>query len=286
MTVGDLRVAIRQMLRPPHPRARSIHWLAIAVTAALALLVQLLVGADWVLYGAVVGGALGAAALFTLLGRLWAWILLAAGLGFALGLAPLFGVLGLELSLVTALFASIMAADLGAGIARAVAAMPILRARNSTSAGRTLARGAVASAGLAMAITLIPGVIAAFRGIVVPTCDWQFGIVSFIALPLASAALFGAVGHAMGALVGPVRVLGAFVAQVPALVVAAGALWRFYAAPPVYSYNAVLGYFPGNMYDENVHLTSTLVWSRLENAAWVVGSSRSSRCGSTSRAIA
>ena len=270
MTVGDLRVAIRQMLRPPHPRARSAHWLVIAVTAALALLVQLLVGWDWLLFGAVAGGLLLAAAVFTLLGRLWGWVIVSVGLGFLLGIVPLFGVLGLELSIVTALFASIMAADLGSGIARVLGGMPILRARKSVNAGRTLVRGALASAALAMLIASIPGVIAAIRGIFVPTCDWEFGIISYVAMPLASAALFGAAGHALGALVGPVRVLGAAVAQMPALVVAVAATVRFYAAPPVYTYNAVLGYFPGNMYDENVRLTSTLVWSRLEQAAWVV----------------
>src|SRR5213075_1325948 len=48
------------------------------------------------------------------------------------------------------------------------------------------------------------------------------------------------------------------------------ALWRFYAAPAVFTYNAILGYFPGNLYDEHVKLTAALAWSRLEQLLWVV----------------
>ena len=56
----------------------------------------------------------------------------------------------------------------------------------------------------------------------------------------------------------------------PLVIIAAGGLYRFYAAPPVFTYNAILGYFPGNLYDENIELGSALLWSRLEQLAWVV----------------
>ncbi|MEO8702797.1 MAG: hypothetical protein ABI867_22325 [Kofleriaceae bacterium] len=270
MTVGDTRVAIRQMLRVPHPRARKRRWIVLGVTAALALVVQLFRGSGWAELGLVAGIALGIPAVFTLLGRLWGWIALSLGLGIGLGVQPLFGVLGLELSVVTALFASIMSADVGAALARELARMPARGVERAAYPGRTLARGALASSGIAMALTLIVAIVAALRGIVVPTCDWWFGIVAFVGMPLASAALGGAAGHAMGVIVGPRRVLGAVLAQLPAIVVAIAAVWRFHAAPPVYTYNAVLGYFPGNMYDENVKLTMPLVWSRLEQLAWLV----------------
>src|SRR6185503_14890295 len=54
-----------------------------------------------------------------------------------------------------------------------------------------------------------------------------------------------------------------------ALLVAAG-LARFYGEPPVFVYNALIGFFPGNMYDENIVLGSALIWSRLEQLAWVI----------------
>ncbi|HEU0029963.1 MAG TPA: hypothetical protein VFQ53_04970 [Kofleriaceae bacterium] len=259
------------MLRLSRPRRDRPLWIVLGAIAAVLVLVQLVAQpVPWPVMGLVIVGVVGVPLVFGLLGRLWGWIALAAALGLGLGLVPLFGVLGLELSLAAALFAAIMGADVGSGLARTLAAMPAEGVSRAAYAGRTLARGALTSAWLAVRIMLIPAVIAALRGIVVPTCDWGFGIASYLALPLATAALAGAIGHAMGVLVQR-RVLGAFAAQLPALVVAALALWRFHAAPPVFTYNAVLGYFPGNMYDEHVTLGEPLAWSRLEQLGWVVG---------------
>ena len=57
---------------------------------------------------------------------------------------------------------------------------------------------------------------------------------------------------------------------VPLVWCTASALWRFYSAPPAFVYSALIGYYPGNLYDENVQLGATLMWSRLEVAAWTV----------------
>jgi hypothetical protein len=46
---------------------------------------------------------------------------------------------------------------------------------------RTMGRGLGAAIALALAIILIPALIAAVRGIWVPTCDWRFGIESYLA---------------------------------------------------------------------------------------------------------
>lgn len=201
-----------------------------------------------------------------LLGRVWTWALLAAVMGLGFGRLPLFGTLGFELSLAAALFAAPMSLDLGAALAREMQKQPV----RVGYAGRSLAGSAVVAAGLATAVIAIPAVICALRGIVVPTCDWWFGIEAYLALPVATAVLGGALGHGLGVLAGPRRFAGAALAMLPLVVVAGAALWRFYAAPPVFTYNAVLGYFPGNLYDENVQLEMPLLWSRLEQAAWVV----------------
>jgi hypothetical protein len=258
------------MARLPRPRERKTQWLVIGIAAALALVVQLVVGLDWAVFGIAAGSVFGAAIAFVGAGRLWGWIVIAAGFGLGLGIVPLFGVLGLEMSVVVALFASLMGADLGCGLARELARMPPTGITRATYPTRTLMRGSLAAAAFAMVIASIPGVIAALRGIVVPTCDWWFGITSYVAMPLASAALAGAIGHAIGALAGPRRFGPAWLAQVPTMIVAGAALWRFYASPPVYTYNAILGYFPGNMYDEHVTLRLPLLWSRLEQLAWVI----------------
>jgi hypothetical protein len=203
-------------------------------------------------------------------GRLWAWIGLTVVFGVVVGAFPLFGVLGFELATASALFAAILGLDLGGALAREMQRMPAPGVERAAYPGRSLSGSTLVAALLPAAIMVIPAVIAAVRGIWVPTCDWWFGVESYLAMPIATALFGGALGHALGVVVGPRRFLGAAVALLPVFVVAGAALYRFYAAPPVFTYNAILGYFPGNLYDENVQLGSPLAWSRLEELLWVV----------------
>jgi hypothetical protein len=220
----------------------------------------------------------GVAAFAKRFGRLWTWIFLATAIGFALGALPLFGVLGYELAEAMTLIAAIMGLDVGAAIARELqrgAQAKRSDIERAGFAGRATVRGAFVAAATPVAIICIPAVISAVRGLWLPTCDWWFGIKAFALLPMMTAALAGATGFAVGTLVpagkrGLFWFGGGFVVFVPALFVAAAALWRFYAAPPVFTYNAILGYFPGNLYDENVELTTALLWSRLEQLLWVL----------------
>jgi hypothetical protein len=253
---GHARQAVRDLLRLPRP------------------------GARWSVARYVVAGVLGVgvAAFAKRFGRLWTWILIATAIGFALGLLPLFGVLGYELAEAMTIIAAIMALDVGSAIARELQRTAPERSDMDRAgyAGRSTLRGAIVAAAVPVAIISIPAVISAVRGIWLPTCDWAFGIRAYVLLPMTTAALGGAMGFAVGALV-PARPRGIrwFLAGVapfvPALFIAFAALWRFYAAPPVFTYNAILGYFPGNLYDENVELIAPLYWSRLEQVMWVVG---------------
>jgi hypothetical protein len=257
--------------------------------------------------------------------RLRIWVGVAVALGLGLGLLPLFGVLGYELALVMSVVAAIAGLDLGAAHARELQWIVAPAIARSVYPGRALARTTCAASLLAVGVVAIPGVIAAVRGIWVPTCDWVFGIEAYAVLPIATAVLAGAMGHAIGvavgsrppdaatrdrryalafagllgvalavqlAFVGPLVtavLAGACVAVVvggllwwiaphrstvaalaPLAVIAWFALYRFYSAPPVFSYNAILGYFPGNLYDENVQLGAALLWSRVEQLVWVV----------------
>lgn len=201
--------------------------------------------------------------------RLRIWILLATALGIGLGQLPLFGTLGFELALATSLFAAVLAIDLGRELARALQTAPAPTADRAGWPGKTLATTALAAAALPVAILAIPAAIAAVRGLWTPTCDWTFGIAAYLALPLTTAALAGPTGLAIGLVAGPRRFLGPALTALALLAVAFDAAYRFYATPPVYTYNAILGYFPGNLYDEHVELTAALAWSRLEQLACV-----------------
>ncbi len=258
--------------------------------------------------------------------RLWIWLSVAVGvLGLGIGLVPLFNVLGYELAVAVSLFAAVSGLDIGAALARELQWMQQPAIVKSAYPGRALARTTATASLLAIGIALPPALIAAVRGIWIPTCDWWFGIKAYLAMPLATAALAGALGHALavavgsrepdqarrdlpfaliyslvyGAVVGGVLALkvsveagllvggiqagvlglvvflfrphrSTLVAHAPFVVVVGAALYGFYAAPPVFSYNAILGYFPGNLYDENVELGMPLLWSRLEQLAWVI----------------
>ena len=272
MSGGHARTAIAQMLQIPRPRRYRPLWTGFAIAAIVG-------GASLALGGTVVGkvgiGVAGFAVVVfaaLMLGRVWSWIAVATALGIGLGMIPLFGVLGFELAVITSVLAAIMGADVGAALARQMQ-RELERAPRNERFGfpvRTLARGTGAAVLLALPIAVIPTVIAAVRGIWVPTCDWWFGIQSYLAMPIATCVLATSAGFALGVVVGPRRFLGAFVAQVPAIVVALAATYRFYSEPPVFTYNAILGFFPGNLYDENVQLHWALVWSRIEQALWVL----------------
>jgi hypothetical protein len=201
--------------------------------------------------------------------RVWVWGAIMASLAVGLGQLPLVGVLGYELAIAVAIPAAIAGLDLGAALARELARTPEPAAK--TAPGRLVASTTLTASALAVAVALVPAVIACVRGIWTTTCDWAFGALCYAAMPVATAALAGALGHLVGIVVGPRRWLCAALAQLPLLVLVAAGLYRFYAAPPVFSYSPVVGYFPGNMYDENVQLEMPLVWARLEQLAWLIG---------------
>jgi hypothetical protein len=257
------------------------------------------------------------------------WIAVVVVIALLLGLLPLFGVLGYELALVMSVVAAVAGLDLGAAVAREMQWLDAPPIERASYPGRAVGRGAAASALLSVGVVACAGVVCALRGIWVETCDWGFGVKAYVLMPLTTAALGGAVGHAIGVVVGTkayrprharfglrlvigivlaavvgggVRLLGGPTAVIaaamlgaivfvvalfgwmrvrphrstvvalaaPLLLCAAAGLYRFYAAPPVFTYNPILGYFPGNIYDENVVLGMALVWSRIEQIVWVV----------------
>ncbi len=273
MSAGHAGFAIREMIRLRRPGPRwSRRWTVAAGVGVVAACVALALGPfdPRAIVAAGVAGGVVVAVLGKLLGRVNTWIALTTVLGLVSGAFPLFGVLGFELAIAMALYAAVMGLDLGSALARQLQRTPAPGLARATFAGPTLARSTLIAAALPAGIALIPAVISAVRGIWLPTCDWWFGIKAYLAMPILTALLAGAVGHVVGVVAGPRRFLGATLAQLVLLVVALFALWRFYAAPPVFTYNAVLGYFPGNLYDENVKLTAALAWSRLEQVLIVV----------------
>lgn len=211
---------------------------------------------------------------FAVTTRVRIWLAAAIALGVGLCFVPLFGVLGYELALASSGFAALLGLDVGASRARAAQLTPAVGPR---SCGQ-FALAVLTSSGLAIAMACVPAVIAAIHGVWAPTCDWSFGIRAYALMPLSSAALGGALGHSLATVIGtrpqtgpwwlPHRSTWLGVALPIALLAAVGA-WRFYSEPPVFIYNPIVGYFPGNLYDEDIALGMPVVWSRLEALAVV-----------------
>jgi hypothetical protein len=190
--------------------------------------------------------------------RVWLAITTVGGIGLAT--LPLFGVLGYELALAVAVLGSLAGLDLGAAVGRAARRAP---AASTGSGPRAALRLVFSGAALALIIVVPPAIIAALNGLRVPTCDWLFGLRAYALMPVASAALGGGLGALLGVIAGPRRVTAALPFLVWLAIAAAG-LARFYAGPAVFTYTPLVGYFPGNLYDENIRLGAPLLWARLE----------------------
>lgn len=200
--------------------------------------------------------------------RSWVFGGLLVVVAVVLATMPLLGVLGFEFSFVMALAASVAAADLGGSLARRVRSAP---ARPGARPVHLIVSLVAAAGLLAIASTVLPLVVIALNGLRVRTCDWPFGFICYGALTVLSALWSAGIGVLCGLAAGRRRVLSNALPYLVLVALILHSLWRFYAAPPVFSYNPLVGYFPGNLYDEEIGLGAPLAWSRLHQIALLVG---------------
>jgi hypothetical protein len=189
---------------------------------------------------------------------LWAVVVVAATV--ALARTPLFGVLGYELALAMAGLGTVVGVDLGAATIR--------RRRRADRPG--LAPALVEAVAVPVALMLAPLAMIATRGLWVRTCDPGFGLVAYASLALASTALAAGGAAAIALAVGPRRWLGPAAPYLGLTAVIVLGVHRFVTEPPVFVYSPVIGYFPGNLYDEDIRLGAALAWARLEQLAVIV----------------
>lgn len=175
---------------------------------------------------------------------------------------PLFGVLGFEFAFAVALVASFASADLGAAFVRAARAGERRGLEHAGTPGHTVWSLWWRASVVNLALLAAPLVLVCLNGLRVRNCDWGFGFHAYFALPVLSSLCASTLGvTAATAVARP----GRLSAAAPALMVFAWlmvSVYTFYAEPPVFAYNAFGGYFPGNLYDENISLGSALYASR------------------------
>ncbi len=178
--------------------------------------------------------------------------------------------LGFEFAFTMAVVVSLASLDLGVALVthlREARVPPTARAAHPGQlVGRLWWRAALAS----LALLAAPLAVICLNAIRVRNCDFGFGFRSFAALPVVTAVIASGLGVFFGLLLAGRRILARAVPYLVVLVAAMWSVWRFYAAPPVFSYNIFAGYFPGNLYDEAIDVGATLFWSRLYHLA-VVG---------------
>ena len=213
------------------------------------------------------------------------WTLLFVVAGAVLCFVPLFNVLGYESSLVLAILASV------AGVRQGVRAVVRGRGgegalghgagpasgrpggrgagRHSGRPGSRAGRGVLAGdraseAPLAAVVTLfvrafvgvllpllLPLLLLLLNGLRVRNCSYGAGLAFFVMLPVLSGACAAGVGVVAG--LASDRPGGAYVAGYGVLVASlAWSLWRFLAAPAIFSFDPFFGYYPGALYDEEV----------------------------------
>ena len=198
---------------------------------------------------------------------LWAVTLGAGAIGLAF--LPLFNVLGFEFAFVMALLGSLAGADLGSAFVRRVRATPSPALERAIAPTRMLGSVFGHAAIVNLGLLAIPLLIITLNGLRVRNCDWGFGIEAYVYLSVVSALLATAVGVLVQVAVGERRKLGNALPYAILIAAFLMAVWRFYAAPPVFSYNMFGGYFPGSIYDESIAFRAPFYWSRLFQLALI-----------------
>jgi tetratricopeptide (TPR) repeat protein len=201
--------------------------------------------------------------------RIWAAALIAvAGI---LAFVPLFDSLGFGFSFVMAIAISAASLDLGGALvrqARAALAGPAGSAPGGVPVLRPLLGRAVA---VHACLLVPPLIIIAANALRVQNCDWTFGFQALVLMPGLSCAAATAVGMLVGLALPPVRGRRRWLVHALPVLVLPGAvaysLWRFHATPPVFSYNLFAGYFPGNLYDEQLDFGAAFYAARAAQLA-------------------
>lgn len=201
--------------------------------------------------------------------RFRVWMIILIGTAGWLAFQPLFHLLGFGFAFVIGIVVSVASLDLGSAFVRGLREHGDSRAKGATShvdAGRPLGlMGSIIGHGIATHLALLvpPLAIICVNGVRVHNCDWGFGLQAYVLMPVLSCVGATMAGILVGLLCGRRRRLGNITPYAVFVLAVVYAVWRFYAAPPVFSYNLFGGYFPGNLYDESIEFRDPFYWARL-----------------------
>jgi hypothetical protein len=201
------------------------------------------------------------------------WMALSAvvTLGSLLLAVPLFGQPGLELALGVCALLSVFGLVLGVTALDEVRKPPRPRVpRVEPPAPIEAITAAIGAASLLGALAaLVPFLGAVLLTLLATRCDpWaQAGVYPLLVLPTA---LLSSATGAFARTIFPRRRGTVLLALALFLASLAWTVWPIAAGPQVFVYNFFLGWFPGPLYDEALHLPPGLFWFRLETLLWAL----------------
>lgn len=190
----------------------------------------------------------------------WACVLALAALSMAF--VPVLNVLGFGFALFMAFLGSLAAADLGAAFVRRARDRHRDGLERADRPGRSLALLWSAAAAANLALLLPPLVIISVNALRVRNCDWAFGFESYLLVAGLSSLAGTSTGVVCAMIAGPRRRWSNALPYLAVALSAARAVGRFYSEPPIFLYNAYIGYWPGTPYDESIALGEAFYWSR------------------------
>jgi hypothetical protein len=173
---------------------------------------------------------------------------------------PLLGIQGAESALVLGVVLPPMAAY--------VAAVQTQRLRARPGAGLSELFGDVL--GFAALLWLVPFLLLGLDSLRVRNCSFREGLFFMLLGPGFGIALAALSGSLLGLVSLRRRLLPLLAAGVPIASMLA-AIVRFYTGPSIYAYGHFYGFFPGTLYDENIGLTTPLLWLRVATFVWILG---------------
>jgi hypothetical protein len=199
----------------------------------------------------------------------WVAVVAVGGLGSLLLAVPLFGQPGLELSLGVCALLSVFGMVLGAAAAAEARKPPRPRVPRVELSGPAQAVTAAIGAACLIGTTAaaLPFIGAVILTLVSTPCNpWaQAALYPLLVLPTA---LLASAGGVFACALFPSR-KGTLAVCVALLLASLGwTLWPLAVGPQVFAYNFFLGWFPGPLYDEAVHVPAALLWFRLESLLW------------------
>jgi len=181
-------------------------------------------------------------------------MLLLESLAAVLCFVPLFDLLSYEFSFAVGLVAAFGAAHLGVHLTSR------LRSQGAHISAWSLF--ALAWLLAAAQLLVLPLLLITLNAARVKVCDYPQGLAFYALLPGITVGCASAVGITAG-LVCKRRGLATAISFLVILASLGLSLYRFWAAPPIFAYDPFGGYYPGALYDEDVHVSAPLVLARL-----------------------